>query len=129
MSEQTIQNIMVQIEQLQVQLLNFNNFITNIRVKTIRMIPFVFIGIIFYIKNKYGDIKIIKVLLSILLIIFILYLAFIFVSTGTILDGIQTSMSQGLILAGFGGMTIDYNLYNINNFIQDIIVNLQSSSS
>lgn len=128
MSEQTIQNIITQIEQLQTQLSNFNNVINNIRNKAINILPMIFIGIIFYIKNKYGNIKIIKVLLAILLIIFILYLSFIFVSTGTIISGIQSNMMQGLILAGFGGMSIDNNLLNINTLIQDIYTYIQSSS-
>ena len=127
MADQAIQNIKSQIEQIQIQLSNLNNIISNISDKSIRMIPLIFIGIILYIKTTYGNIKIINVLLSIILIIFILYLSFIYMSTGTILIGIQSSMIQGLVLAGIGGSSIEYNIFNNFSFINELVAYLKSS--
>ena len=48
-------------------------------------------------------------------------------STGTILIGIQSSMIQGLVLAGIGGSSIEYNIFNNFSFINELVAYLKSS--
>ncbi len=121
MSDANIQDILTQITQIQVQINKFNNYISNTYNNIILMIPMIFISIIMFIKNKYGDKKIIKILLSAIIIILILYLCFVFVSNGCIGPAIQSSMFQGLFIAGMGGITVDSNIFNLNDTISDLL--------
>ena len=123
-SIKTIIDKIAQIQQSQSSM--FSSFVGNINNKLVLVIPLLFILIIGYIKNTYGNKKIIKVLLAIILIIFILYLSFMFVSTGTVMTGLQTAFAQGLALAGAGGMVLDSDVLNINTFIEDILTYLNS---
>ncbi len=121
MSDANIQDVFTQITQIQVQINKFNNYLSNTYNNIILMIPMIFISIIMYIKNKYGDKKIIKILLSAIIIILILYLCFVFVSNGCVNSAIQSSMFQGLFIAGMGGMTVDSNIFNLNDTISDLL--------
>ena len=112
------QNIMNQITQIQEQVLNMNN---NIFVYTVRTLPLIFIGIMMFIKNKYGDKKIVKLLLTIIFIFLILYLCIALISNGCVNSAIQSSTFQGLIIAGVGGMSINSNILYMNNTIVDLL--------
>ena len=115
------QNIMNQITQIQEQVQNMNNYLNNFLVYTVRTLPLIFIGIMMFIKNKYGDKKIVKRLLTIIFIFLILYLCFALISTGCINSAIQSSTFQGLIIAGVGGMSIDSNTLKLNDTITDLL--------
>ena len=112
------QNIMNQITLIQEQVQNMNN---NIFLYTVRTLPLIFIGIMMFIKNKYGDKKIVKLLLTIIFIFLILYLSFALISTGCINSAIQSGTFQGLIIAGTGGMSINSNILDLNNTITDLL--------
>ena len=93
----------------------------NMFIYTVRTLPLVFIGIMMFIKNKYGDNKIVKILLTIIFIFLILYLCFALISNGCVNLAIQSSTFQGLLIAGAGGMSINSNMFDLNNTITDLL--------
>jgi hypothetical protein len=123
-------SITIKINQIQEQLTNFTSkmsFFTKISGyldNLTRYIPIIFISIIYYIKNVYGDKNGIDIVLAILLIFFILYLTFSFASTGCLTTVFLDTKFQGLAIAGFGGLIVNTPLLNPNNFLEKIYIYL-----
>ncbi len=126
-------SITIKINQIQEQLTNLTNnmsFFTKISGylnNLTKFIPIIFISIIYYIKNVYGDKNGVDVILAILLIFLILYLTFSFASTGCVTALMTDSTFQGLIIAGLGGFTANSQLLNPNNFLGKIYTYLTTN--